>query len=70
MFLASKLLSFATQPLAWVLALLLSGLLYMALRRTWGQGLIWAAFSILLLQGWEPLPDALLRQLEAQHTGP
>lgn len=70
MFIASKLLSFATQPLAWVLVLLLSGLLCMALRRPWGQGLIWVAFSILLLQGWEPLPDALLRQLEAQHTGP
>ena len=69
MFFASKLLSFATQPLAWVLVLLLIGLLCMRLRHTWGQGLVWAAFSILLLQGWEPLPDTLLRQLEAQYTG-
>ena len=30
----------------------------------------WAALALLLLQGWEPLPDALLRQLEAQHAGP
>lgn len=25
---------------------------------------------MLVLQGWQPLPDALLRQLEAQHPGP
>jgi uncharacterized SAM-binding protein YcdF (DUF218 family) len=30
----------------------------------------WLAFSVLLLQGWEPLPDLLLRQLEAQYPGP
>jgi uncharacterized SAM-binding protein YcdF (DUF218 family) len=70
MFVASKLLSFATQPLAWVVVLLLTGLLCMPVRRKWGMGLGWAALSVLLLQGWEPLPDALLRQLEAQHQGP
>lgn len=70
MFLASKLLSFATQPLAWVLVLLLSGLLFIRVRHTWGLGLLWAAVSVLLLQGWEPLPDALLRQLEAQYAEP
>ena len=70
MFLASKLLSFATQPLAWVLILLLSSLLCKPLRRTWGPGLGWAALGVLLLQGWEPLPEALLRQLEAQYPEP
>lgn len=70
MFFASKLLSFATQPLAWVVVLLLGGLLCLPVRRKWGMGLGWAALSVLLLQGWEPLPDALLRQLEAQHAGP
>lgn len=34
------------------------------------MGLCRAALTVLLLQGWEPLPDALLRQLEAQHPGP
>ncbi|MDO9197666.1 YdcF family protein [Rhodoferax sp.] len=29
-----------------------------------------AALAVLLLQGWQPLPDVLLRQLEAQHAGP
>jgi len=70
MFLASKLLSFATQPLAWVVVLLLGGLLCMPVRRHWGLRLSWAALAVLLLQGWEPLPDALLRQLEAQQPGP
>jgi uncharacterized SAM-binding protein YcdF (DUF218 family) len=69
MFLASKLLSFATQPLAWVLALLCWALLCFAFRRKWGQGLVGVALTVLLLQGWEPLPDMLVRQLEAQHPG-
>ena len=70
MFLASKLLSFATQPLAWVLVLLLAGLLFMPSQRKRGLRLSWAALTVLLLQGWEPLPDALLRQLETRHQGP
>lgn len=70
MFIASKLLSFVTQPLAWVVLLLLVGQVSLALRRRWGARLGWAALGLLLLQGWEPLPDALLRQLEAQHPGP
>lgn len=70
MFLASKLFSFATQPLAWVVVLLLGGLLCLPRRRKWGMGLGWAALTVLLLQGWEPLPDALLRQLETQYPGP
>lgn len=67
MFIASKLLSFATQPLAWVAVLLLGGLLCLPVRPAWGRRLGWAALSVLLLQGWEPLPDALLRQLETRH---
>jgi uncharacterized SAM-binding protein YcdF (DUF218 family) len=70
MFIASKLLSFATQPLAWVLVLLLAGLLLMPVWRQWGMRLAWTALAALLLQGWEPLPDALLRQLEAKHHAP
>ncbi|MDO8699186.1 MAG: YdcF family protein [Rhodoferax sp.] len=70
MFLASKLLSFATQPLAWVVFLLLTGLLCLPVRRKCGMGLGWAALIVLLLQGWEPLPDALLRRFETQHQGP
>ena len=68
MFLASKLLSFMTQPLVWVAVLLLGALLSKAQQRRRRLG--WAALVLLLLQGWEPLPDALLRQLQAQHAGP
>jgi uncharacterized SAM-binding protein YcdF (DUF218 family) len=32
--------------------------------------LTWAALAVLLLQGWEPLPDAFLRQLESKHHTP
>lgn len=70
MFVVSKILSFATQPLSWVVALLLLGLLCMPRRRKWGLRLCWAALGVLLLQGWQPLPDALMRHLEAQYPGP
>lgn len=67
MFIAAKLLVFATQPLAWVVLLMLAALLGAHLKRRWGPRLGWAALLVLLLQGWEPLPDALIRQLEARH---
>ena len=67
MFIAAKLLQFATQPLAWVALLLLGALIGMHWRRRWGSRFGWAALLVLLLQGWEPLPDALIRQLEARH---
>lgn len=70
MYVASKLLDSMTQPLAWVVLLLAGGLL---LSRWWPRAacrLRWSALAVLLLQGWEPLPDALLRRLEAQHPAP
>jgi uncharacterized SAM-binding protein YcdF (DUF218 family) len=66
-FIAAKLLVFATQPLAWVVLLMLAALLGAHLKRRWGPRFGWAALLVLLLQGWEPLPDALIRQLEARH---
>lgn len=70
MFVTAKLLSFITQPLAWVVLLLLSGLLLSRWRRRTGTGLIWLALLVLLIQGWLPLPDAILRRLEAQYPAP
>jgi len=67
MFIAAQLLAFVTQPLAWVALLLLLGLLTQRRWRRCGLGLIWLALGTLLLQGWEPLPDALLRRLEARY---
>lgn len=69
MFIAAKLLAFLTQPLAWVLVLLALGLTLQRWRRT-AAGLRWAALLVLVVQGWQPLPDALLRQLETRHPGP
>ena len=67
MFIASKLLAFLTQPLAWVALLMLAALVCIRTRPTWGVRFGGAALALLLLLGWEPLPDALLRHLEAQH---
>jgi uncharacterized SAM-binding protein YcdF (DUF218 family) len=78
MFVASKLLAFLTEPLAWVAALVLAGLLLLgsassgvmrsSSRRRWGMRALWLALFLQLIQGWEPLPDALLRQLEDPYT--
>jgi uncharacterized SAM-binding protein YcdF (DUF218 family) len=72
-FLASKLLVFLTQPLAWAAALMLAALLLLGRASTagqrWGRRALWLALFTVLLQGWEPLPDALLRQLEDPYAG-
>jgi len=70
MFIASKLLSFATQPLAWVALLFALALLFIPRKRTLGLRLGWASLGLLLVLGWQPLPDVLLRSLEAQHPPP
>jgi len=67
MFLASKLLAFLTQPLAWVALLLLTGLLLIKTRPRWASRLCATALVLLLALGWEPLPNIALRYLEAQH---
>lgn len=67
MFLASKLLLFLTQPLAWVATLLLAGLLLITTRPHWAKRLCATALGLLMLLGWEPLPDAALRYLETQY---
>lgn len=66
MFIAAKLLSFATQPLAWVALLIFAAMLCLHTRPKWGMKMGWSALALLLVLGWEPLPDALLRHLEAQ----
>ena len=75
MFVASKLLIFWTQPLAWSAALMLLALVLLGraaatsgVRRRWGLRALGLAFFLLLIQGWEPLPDALLRRLEDPYT--
>lgn len=70
MFVAAQLLAFLTQPLAWVLLLLTVGLLLQRRWRRTGTALLWSALAVLVVQGWEPLPDALLRRLETQYPAP
>jgi uncharacterized SAM-binding protein YcdF (DUF218 family) len=67
MFIASKFLAFLTQPLAWVALLILATLVCIRTRPKWGVRLGGTALALLLLLGWEPLPDTLLRHLETQH---
>ncbi len=70
MFVLAKLLAFLTQPLAWVVVLLTLGLLLPGRWRRSATALLWSALAVLLLQGWAPLPDALLRRLEARYPAP
>ena len=67
MFLAGKLLAWATQPLGWVIGLLILAVLSHRRHPAWGRRLSLLALCVLVLIGWQPLPDALLRHLEQQH---
>ena len=68
MFVASKLLAFVIQPLFWVLAALLGGLLLARRRPLLSKRLTWAALFALLLGCWAYLPSALLLRLESRHA--
>ncbi len=67
MFIAAKLLAFLTQPLAWAALLMLAAVLLVRRRPKASQRLGASAIALLLVLGWEPLPDALIRHLEARH---
>ncbi len=67
MFVAAKLLAFVTQPLAWVTCLVLASLLLHTVRPVLARRLGWAGLALLVVLGWEPLPEALLRHFEAQY---
>ncbi len=68
MFLASKFLALLTQPLAWVITLLFASLILLKRRPKAGRRLMWTALAVLLLMGWMPLPDLLVRHLEGQYA--
>ena len=70
MFLLSKLLAFALQPLFLVMVLLLCGLLLWTRRPRLGRGLAWAALLALIASTWTPIPVALLHRLEARYPAP
>lgn len=68
MSIAATVFSVLTQPLAWVIVLLATSLLSARKRPRLGRRLVWAALALLLLLGWQPLPDLLIRQLESQYA--
>lgn len=70
MFVASKLLTFAIEPLFWVLVLLLAGLVLMPRRPRLGRRLCWAALAALVLSSWISGPEALVRNLESRYPNP
>ncbi len=70
MFLLSKLVGLATEPVFWVLLLLLVAVLLLPRRPQAARRWVLAAVTMLLLSGWAPLPDALLRHLERQYPDP
>ena len=58
--------SLVTQPLLWVLGLLVLSLLVKR-RQGLARALVGTSAALLLLLGWQPLPDLLVRQLEQQY---
>jgi uncharacterized SAM-binding protein YcdF (DUF218 family) len=66
-FIASKIFALLTQPLTWVVALLLASLCVRQ-RPKLARKVTAAAVALLLLLGWQPLPDLLIRQLEGQYA--
>lgn len=66
MFFAAQLLSFACQPLSWVIVLLALGLIVMQHRPLLGKRLCTAALAVLVLIGWQLPINTLMHQLETR----
>ncbi|QHJ00174.1 YdcF family protein [Xylophilus rhododendri] len=69
-FVVSKLLSALTQPLSWVFLLMLAGLWRGRRQAARGRAMLWTGLLLILLLGWLPLPDLLLRRLEQAQPVP
>ncbi len=67
MFVAAKILDLLSQPLTWVVALLIASLLLRS-KPASGRKLVIASLALMLLMGWQPLPHWLIRQMEAQYA--
>lgn len=68
MFIASKIVALLTQPLWWVVALLVSACVILPRKPVLGRRIIAAALTILLVLGWQPIPELAIRQLESSYT--
>lgn len=70
----SKLTTILWQPLAWVAVILVVGVVLLLVdsprSRRFGKLFCACAAGLLLLLGWRPLPDALVRSLEDRYAAP
>ncbi|MES2946986.1 MAG: YdcF family protein [Pseudomonadota bacterium] len=66
-FIATKIFALLTQPLTWVITLLAMSLLVRR-KPVLGRVLVGTALALLLLLGWQPLPDFVIRQLESHYA--
>lgn len=67
MFIASKILGLLSQPLLWVLVLMVLSLLVLKRRPRTGKRLLGLALVLMVLTAWQPLPELIIRRLEAQY---
>ena len=67
MFVASKVLAFAIEPLHWVLVFLVAGLLLLPRWPRLGKLLAWSGLVALLLSGWVFIPNLLIHNLESRY---
>lgn len=67
MFIASKLLGLLSQPLLWVFVLMVLSLLVLTRRPRTGKRLLSLALVLMVLTAWQPLPELIIRRLEAQY---
>ena len=70
MFIVSKLLQAATQPMFWVALWCLLALLLLGRRRRAALPMLWMGFAATALLGFKAPPDALLRALENRYAVP
>jgi uncharacterized SAM-binding protein YcdF (DUF218 family) len=68
MFILSKILAWLVQPLNWILALLLVGLVLQSRFQRLSRHLLWAAMAIALLTGWQALPAVLIHTFESRYA--
>lgn len=70
----SKITTLVWQPLTCVALLLVVGVVFLFVRspklRRWGRALCASAAVLLLLLGWQPLPESLVQHLEDRYTAP
>lgn len=70
----SKTTALVWQPLTWVALLLVIGVVFSFVRslklRRWGRMLCASAAVLLLLLGWQPLPEMLVQHLEDRYAAP